>query len=148
MRGEGKRVYNISFSLCWEEKGLSPGGTCPGKVIHATGGRRGGGERGCVAQASYSHSIGGGGGGRDTQKKKKNGADGPAFVTQCPIGREKGEEKLGTFWYHSHLCRREERREEKKVRRRGKVGAFILYDPERSHGAKKGDRVDLYSQTY
>ena len=38
-------------------------------------------------------------------------ADGPAFVTQCPIAKGNSflydffaDNQAGTFWYHSHLC--------------------------------------------
>nr|AGY56175.1 laccase 7 [Volvariella volvacea] len=62
-------------------------------------------------------------------------ADGPAFVTQCPIAPDHKftyqftpTEEAGTFWYHSHLdaqyCD-------------GLRGPFIIYDPEDPH-------LDLY----
>nr|AGY56170.1 laccase 2 [Volvariella volvacea] len=58
-------------------------------------------------------------------------ADGPAFVTQCPIApghtftyRFTATEEAGTFWYHSHLdaqyCD-------------GLRGPFIIYDPNDPH---------------
>nr|AGY56176.1 laccase 8 [Volvariella volvacea] len=62
-------------------------------------------------------------------------ADGPAFVTQCPISpghkftyRFTATEEAGTYWYHSHLdaqyCD-------------GLRGAFVIYDPNDPH-------LDLY----
>ena len=58
-------------------------------------------------------------------------ADGPAFVTQCPIISGDSflydfnvPDQAGTFWYHSHLstqyCD-------------GLRGAFVIYDPEDPH---------------
>ncbi|KAJ6537396.1 laccase [Mycena vulgaris] len=58
-------------------------------------------------------------------------ADGPAFVTQCPIAANNSflysfptGEQAGTFWYHSHLstqyCD-------------GLRGAMVVYDPEDPH---------------
>ncbi|EEB99885.1 hypothetical protein MPER_00318, partial [Moniliophthora perniciosa FA553] len=60
-------------------------------------------------------------------------ADGPAFVTQCPI--VKGDsflyefpvpDQAGTFWYHSHLstqyCD-------------GLRGAIVVYDPNDPHAS-------------
>ncbi|KAF8651436.1 hypothetical protein AX16_004737 [Volvariella volvacea WC 439] len=58
-------------------------------------------------------------------------ADGPAFVTQCPIApghtftyRFTATDEVGTFWYHSHLdaqyCD-------------GLRGPFIIYDPNDPH---------------
>ncbi|KAL0063544.1 laccase, multicopper oxidase, benzenediol:oxygen oxidorectuctase [Marasmius tenuissimus] len=58
-------------------------------------------------------------------------ADGPAFVTQCPIAKGKSflydfraQDQAGTFWYHSHLstqyCD-------------GLRGAMVVYDPQDPH---------------
>ena len=58
-------------------------------------------------------------------------ADGPAFVTQCPITSGNSfrydfdvPDQAGTFWYHSHLstqyCD-------------GLRGAFVVYDPDDPH---------------
>ncbi|KAJ7289255.1 yellow laccase [Mycena rebaudengoi] len=58
-------------------------------------------------------------------------ADGPAFVTQCPIAANHSflydfsvPDQAGTFWYHSHLstqyCD-------------GLRGAFVVYDPSDPH---------------
>ncbi|KAH9926907.1 laccase [Fomitopsis serialis] len=60
-----------------------------------------------------------------------NWADGPAFVTQCPIASGNSflydfdvPDQAGTFWYHSHLgtqyCD-------------GLRGPFVVYDPEDPH---------------
>ncbi|KAH8822366.1 laccase [Flagelloscypha sp. PMI_526] len=60
-----------------------------------------------------------------------NWADGPAFVTQCPIAPNDSflytfqePNQAGTFWYHSHLstqyCD-------------GARGAFVIYDPSDPH---------------
>ncbi|TFK31867.1 laccase-2 [Crucibulum laeve] len=60
-----------------------------------------------------------------------NWADGPAFVTQCPIASGDSflydfdvPDQAGTFWYHSHLstqyCD-------------GLRGAFVVYDPNDPH---------------
>ncbi|KAH8822314.1 laccase [Flagelloscypha sp. PMI_526] len=58
-----------------------------------------------------------------------NWADGPAFVTQCPIAPNdsflfKKPNQAGTFWYHSHLstqyCD-------------GARGAFVIYDTSDPH---------------
>nr|QMP96878.1 laccase D precursor [Cerrena sp.] len=60
-------------------------------------------------------------------QKGTNWADGPAFVTQCPITSGNAflydfnvPDQAGTFWYHSHLstqyCD-------------GLRGAFVVYDP-------------------
>ncbi|KAH9951951.1 laccase [Amylocystis lapponica] len=62
---------------------------------------------------------------------KTNYADGPAFVTQCPIAPGNSflydfnvPDQAGTFWYHSHLalqyCD-------------GLRGPFIVYDPNDPH---------------
>ncbi|KAF4581293.1 laccase [Pleurotus pulmonarius] len=64
-------------------------------------------------------------------QKGSSWADGPAFVTQCPIvpGDSflysfSAPDQAGTFWYHSHLstqyCD-------------GLRGAFVVYDPEDPH---------------
>ncbi|CAL1710149.1 unnamed protein product [Somion occarium] len=64
-------------------------------------------------------------------QKGTNWADGPAFVTQCPITSENSflydfnvPDQAGTFWYHSHLstqyCD-------------GLRGAFVVYDPHDPH---------------
>ncbi|KAF9493097.1 hypothetical protein BDN71DRAFT_1607093 [Pleurotus eryngii] len=64
-------------------------------------------------------------------QKGSNWADGPAFVTQCPIvpGDSflysfSAPDQAGTFWYHSHLstqyCD-------------GLRGVFVVYDPEDPH---------------
>ena len=41
-----------------------------------------------------------------------NWADGPAFVSQCPIAKGNSFlydftalDQAGTYWYHSHLCK-------------------------------------------
>ncbi|TFY61114.1 hypothetical protein EVJ58_g4703 [Rhodofomes roseus] len=68
-------------------------------------------------------------------QRETNWADGPAFVTQCPIASGDSflydfnvPDQAGTFWYHSHLgtqyCD-------------GLRGPFIVYDPEDPH-------ADLY----
>ncbi|KAH8102023.1 laccase 2 [Cristinia sonorae] len=68
-------------------------------------------------------------------QKGTNWADGPAFVTQCPIITGNSfdynfnvPDQAGTFWYHSHLstqyCD-------------GLRGAFVVYDPNDPH-------ADLY----
>nr|AYR00609.1 laccase 4 [Steccherinum murashkinskyi] len=66
-------------------------------------------------------------------QKGTNWADGPAFVTQCPIisGNSfnydfNAQDQTGTFWYHSHLstqyCD-------------GLRGAFVVYDPNDPHAS-------------
>ncbi|KAF8888052.1 laccase 3 precursor [Infundibulicybe gibba] len=61
-------------------------------------------------------------------------ADGPAFVTQCPIAPShsfqydfSAADQAGTFWYHSHLstqyCD-------------GLTGAFVVYDPDDPHKSR------------
>ncbi|KAK1231974.1 laccase, multicopper oxidase, benzenediol:oxygen oxidorectuctase [Marasmius sp. AFHP31] len=60
-------------------------------------------------------------------------ADGPAFVTQCPIAKGnsflydfRADNQAGTFWYHSHLstqyCD-------------GLRGAMVVYDPQDPHAS-------------
>ncbi|KAH8798498.1 laccase [Flagelloscypha sp. PMI_526] len=60
-------------------------------------------------------------------------ADGPAFVTQCPIAPQKSFQyqfrepnQAGTFWYHSHLstqyCD-------------GGRGPFVIYDPQDAYAS-------------
>ncbi|KAJ7368994.1 multicopper redoxase [Mycena albidolilacea] len=58
-------------------------------------------------------------------------ADGPAFVTQCPIAANNSflydftpSGQAGTFWYHSHLSTQYID---------GLRGPFIIYDPEDPH---------------
>ncbi|KAJ7108369.1 yellow laccase [Mycena crocata] len=64
-------------------------------------------------------------------QEKTNWADGPSFVTQCPITPKhsflynfKVPDQAGTFWYHSHLstqyCD-------------GLRGPLVLYDPKDPH---------------
>ncbi|KAJ6592231.1 laccase [Mycena vulgaris] len=63
--------------------------------------------------------------------KKTSWADGPSFVTQCPIAANhsflydfEAPGQAGTYWYHSHLsaqyCD-------------GARGAFVVYDPRDPH---------------
>ena len=54
-------------------------------------------------------------------------ADGPAFITQCPITPEhsfryrfNAREQTGTYWYHSHV--RDQYCD-------GLRGALVIYDP-------------------
>ncbi|KAJ7459572.1 laccase [Mycena galericulata] len=64
-------------------------------------------------------------------QRNNSWADGPAFVTQCPIVQNNSflytfptGEQTGTYWYHSHLalqyCD-------------GLRGALVIYDPEDPH---------------
>ncbi|KAI0051892.1 multicopper oxidase [Auriscalpium vulgare] len=60
-------------------------------------------------------------------QKTTNYADGPSFVTQCPIVPTnsfqynfKAPDQAGTFWYHSHF---------KNQYCDGLRGAFVVYDP-------------------
>ncbi|KAJ6573232.1 laccase [Mycena sp. CBHHK59/15] len=64
-------------------------------------------------------------------QKNSSWADGPAFVTQCPISQNNSflysfssADQAGTFWYHSHLstqyCD-------------GLRGPFVVYDPNDPH---------------
>ncbi|KAJ7291783.1 laccase [Mycena rebaudengoi] len=66
-------------------------------------------------------------------QKNNSWADGPTFVTQCPIAANNSflysfpsAQQAGTFWYHSHLsvqyCD-------------GLRGAFVVYDPLDPHRA-------------
>ncbi|KAF8969186.1 laccase [Flammula alnicola] len=60
-------------------------------------------------------------------------ADGPAFVTQCPIASGNSflynfdvQDQAGTFWYHSHLATQY---------CDGLRGVFVVYDPDDPHKA-------------
>ncbi|KAF8994966.1 laccase [Cyathus striatus] len=64
-------------------------------------------------------------------QKGTNWADGPSFVTQCPVASGNPflynfnvPDQAGTYWYHSHL---------KTQYCDGLRGAFVVYDPNDPH---------------
>ncbi|KAI0294023.1 laccase C [Multifurca ochricompacta] len=66
-------------------------------------------------------------------QKGTNYADGPAFVTQCPIVPDnsflykfQALEQAGTYWYHSHF---------QNQYCDGLRGALVVYDPDDPHAA-------------